>query len=383
MVNPRVSAGIGRRGAEPMRIVLDAPVRGRGRLHNLVDRPVDPIFDVLLTMFGGAGGAPPLDLAPQQVARLHDLGVLVTPEEISRDVVLLCPLVAHEGDRLPAADERWMIRGDLAIQEDDTPPAAFADYPMQGLSSRRPVVWHRASKDHPVAVWWPDADCLSVLRSLLAGETVSGAARACLPALARQGIVARADAPRDTPPYEMTPDRFRTEAMTELNPSLPTEFIENLAAYYHALAGEGLLQRRDAQSDRYYAHNDPVACFVQHSFRPLVARLAERAVKCSYSYLSWYCGGAELGLHTDRPQCAYSVTLLLDYLPAPVGKSPWPLRIVPRGGGAPVEFRQARGGALLYRGTELSHSRAALPPDHTSMSVLLHYVDPDFTGPLN
>src|SRR5215831_5275608 len=137
MVNPLVSAKIGRRGTEPARIVLDAPVRGRGRLHNLVDRPADPIFDVLLTMLGG-GGAPPLDLAPQQVARLHELGVLVTPEEISRDVVLLCPLMARDGDSAPPADERWVIQGEVTIQEDDAPPPAFAGYPMHGLSSRRP-----------------------------------------------------------------------------------------------------------------------------------------------------------------------------------------------------------------------------------------------------
>ena len=57
----------------------------------------------------------------------------------------------------------------------------------------------------------------------------------------------------------------------------------------------------------------------------MVAQIAGVAVKPSYAYVSCYQGGADLPMHTDRVQCEYSITLLIDHSPEPTGRSPWPL----------------------------------------------------------
>jgi hypothetical protein len=50
------------------------------------------------------------------------------------------------------------------------------------------------------------------------------------------------------------------------------------------------------------------------------------------------------------------------------------------GGGAPLEIRQSVGDAVIFNGQELSHFRPPFTAGTQSTSLLLHYVDHDFTG---
>jgi len=138
----------------------------------------------------------------------------------------------------------------------------------------------------------------------------------------------------------------------------------------------------DAQSSRrYVCHNDKVARFFHLQLTPVVAAAVGEAVKPSYVYVTSYLGGAHLPPHTDRRQCEFSLTLLLDYAPEPDFSSPWPLLLhTPEGA---VTVYQAIGDSLLYRGCDLPHSRHALRPKHTSTSMIFHYVREDFDGTLD
>lgn len=132
---------------------------------------------------------------------------------------------------------------------------------------------------------------------------------------------------------------------------------------------------------RYVAHNEPIARRFHERLTGVVARIAGVPVKPSYVYIAAYQGGAELRAHTDRPQCEYSISLLVDFTPEPVGESPWPLLLDTEEG--TVAIHQRLGDALVYRGRRFPHRRARLSSEMTSTSILFHYVDVDFSGSLD
>jgi hypothetical protein len=83
----------------------------------------------------------------------------------------------------------------------------------------------------------------------------------------------------------------------------------------------------------------------------------------------------------DRPQCEFSISLLIDYDPEPDGPCGWPLFLEHQslpGGIAAADL--GLGDAVLYRGRQLVHYRDQLPDGHQSSSLFFHYVGEDFVG---
>jgi hypothetical protein len=144
---------------------------------------------------------------------------------------------------------------------------------------------------------------------------------------------------------------------------------------------EGYLPLEDGQSRRYYRHNEPVVSLFHRELSPTVEHVVGTRIKPSYCYLGAYEPGAELKSHLDREQCEFSVSLQVDYDPAPRRTSPWPLWMHPKGK-EPVPIHLAAGEALFYKGRELPHFRHPLPSGHRSISIFLHYVHADFPGSL-
>ena len=104
-------------------------------------------------------------------------------------------------------------------------------------------------------------------------------------------------------------------------------------------------------------------------------------IKPSYVYLASYLGGAELKKHVDREQCEFSITLCLDFSPAPALATPWPISLdTPTG---KVTVYQAFGRRTGYRGTSLRTYRSKLGKGQTSTSIFFHYVAADFAGSLD
>jgi hypothetical protein len=132
---------------------------------------------------------------------------------------------------------------------------------------------------------------------------------------------------------------------------------------------------------RFRAHNDPMLRAHQERLTGMVAAVVGRPVKPSYAYLSAYTEGSVLHRHVDRPQCEYSLTILVDYTPEPTLESDWPIRLALPG--REVLVYQGLGDALVYAGRRVEHFREKLPAGHISTSLLLHYVDADFTGTLD
>ena len=193
-------------------------------------------------------------------------------------------------------------------------------------------------------------------------------------------------APFVPPQMEVGAERaaYLRQGFTELPACVTAEAVGILVGHYRALVASGQLRRGDSQADRFIVHNDAAGRVVQRALRGMVERIVGNPVKGSYTYASLYCGGTDLPVHRDRPQCKYSVSLLIEHRPAPPdGRSPWPVQVYAEPGAAPVECFQTLGGGILFRGHEIPHGRPALPSDQDSWVMLLHYVDADFEGSLD
>lgn len=157
--------------------------------------------------------------------------------------------------------------------------------------------------------------------------------------------------------------------------------LSTMRSYYRRRVRCGELKLGDTQSSRRYAaHDEPLAGFFHHQLTSRVSELAGEQLKPSYCYFASYQAGSDLKKHTDREQCAVSVTFCLDYSPEPACETPWPIHVYPKSGR--VTVYQALGDGLLYRGCELPHSRDRIPEGHTSTSIFFHYVPASFSGSL-
>jgi hypothetical protein len=164
---------------------------------------------------------------------------------------------------------------------------------------------------------------------------------------------------------------------------LPADAISQAAKYYDRLASAGLLLRGDTQSDRYQAHNDPVGRALLRRLHPVVQAAVGCPLKPSYCYAALYMGGSQLDSHTDRPQCAYTLSLLLEHRPTPAdGRGPWPLHLTPVGQASSIALATEIGGGILFQGTSQPHFRERLADDQCCTTLMLHYVDADFVGEL-
>jgi hypothetical protein len=158
--------------------------------------------------------------------------------------------------------------------------------------------------------------------------------------------------------------------------------LASLRRYYRRLLRTGGMTLGDCGSPRrFVAHNDGVARFFHRQLASTIAAVAGVPVKPSYVYVTSYQSGAELPPHSDRAQCEYSITLLVDFTPEPDDLSPWPLHLSAADGRVTVWL--GIGDGLLYRGRQLSHHRDRLLDGMTSTSILFHYVAQDFAGPLD
>jgi hypothetical protein len=163
---------------------------------------------------------------------------------------------------------------------------------------------------------------------------------------------------------------------------VPPFHLGALRRYYRFHARNGSFALGDDQvGRRHVAHNDGVARFVQFQLTEALSDLARTIVKPSYTYLAGYESGAVLEPHTDREQCEYTMTMAIDATPEPEAQSPWPINLDVADGALSVW--QFLGDGLVFRGRYLQHYRFPLGPGQTSTSILFHYVDGEFDGPLD
>ena len=167
-----------------------------------------------------------------------------------------------------------------------------------------------------------------------------------------------------------------------VNNVLNSELLDLLKEYYKETISKNVWVLGDRQSNRYKAHNEPMSRFLHYECLPLIERIVGKSMKPTYTYLSSYVKGADLPPHTDRPDCEYTVSFVVD---KPEGSN-WniyvhkPQQEVKHKGRydekPPLEECEPvdcdAGGLMLFQGTDHIHFREELETDYYNI-LLLHY----------
>jgi len=107
----------------------------------------------------------------------------------------------------------------------------------------------------------------------------------------------------------------------EINDYLPMIVIENviekevlqlLNNYYKDAIHKKIFVLGDRQAKRFKAHNEGFSRFLHYELLPLMEHILKKKLRPTYTYLSCYVKGADLPAHTDRKDCEYTVSFLLD-----------------------------------------------------------------------
>jgi hypothetical protein len=427
-LNPHAELVLSREGDSVVAITVEAPIRGRSLQVTTFSRAQEPrIFDLLRRIAEKRGGVS-AELDEAEHARLSSAGLVIPKGRVPRHVRFRCSPVdpprelvarraAVRSDRpARAGKERGRLRVNPSLRfQDDRRPPDDAWTPKKSTARRAQRL--RGDLINPFAgdcAWaWVDHPDAAVPSALSVSEADRELFRGLVPgAAAPKGLnpriakaLAAADVLIDPPDEERRRasfDRARAEAAegllrdryAALRGMLAPIYLAGIRRYYRELVAEGHVCLGDDQvSRRYRAHNEPLARVIHKDLAPLVSELAGEAMIPSYVYFASYRAGSALKPHTDRPECALSISLLIDYTPEPTGASPWPLyltdaklsraRARARERPPPFAAELGLGDGLVYRGTELTHWRDALPKGHTSTSLFFHYVPAGWSGSLD
>ena len=167
-----------------------------------------------------------------------------------------------------------------------------------------------------------------------------------------------------------------------VNNVLQPEFLKLLQKYYKETIENKVWPLGDKQSNRYKAHNEPMSRFLHYEILPLIEKIVGKSMRPTYTYLSAYVKGADLPQHTDRADCEYTVSFIVD---KPEGsnwniylhKPQQPLKHKGRyDEKPPLEECEPvdcdAGGLMLFQGTDHIHFREELKYDYYNI-LLLHY----------
>lgn len=176
-----------------------------------------------------------------------------------------------------------------------------------------------------------------------------------------------------------------------LDPNLPLQIVNNvitanykelLQEYYKETISKNVWQLGDKQSNRFKSHNEPMSRFLHYELLPLVEKIVNKRLRPTYTYLSAYVKDADLPAHTDRPDCEYTVSFIVDKPENSswniyVHKVKQPIKHKGRYDFTPpLDECEAvdcdAGGLMLFQGTDHIHFREKLPYDYYNI-LLLHY----------
>ena len=176
-----------------------------------------------------------------------------------------------------------------------------------------------------------------------------------------------------------------------LDDILPIQVVENVLEepilalfkeYYTKTIQDGVWPLGDRQANRYKAHNEPFSRILHYELLPLIEKITSKKLRPTYTYLSAYKKGTTLPPHTDRADCEYTVSFVVDK----PDDSNWNIYVhKPR---QPVKHKGRydvqppinecesvdcdAGGLMLFQGTDHIHFREELKHDYYNI-LLLHY----------
>jgi hypothetical protein len=291
------------------------------------------------------------------------------------------PGSAAEGERIVNPSFRYQPGSEVAEE------IQRRALPLNGCLRGYPIAW---VEDQRTGVWmpfWARQEYAEVLAALRPGQPPpSGLVGGMRQALAMAEILV----PRDhDATWRARRARMVESARTPLQAvgyAAVRDLIHPLQLgalrqHYRALLAAGDVPKGDWIEERYGLHSEMMASFLHLQLDGLVSEIAGEPVKPSFVYFGSYRPGAVLPRHVDRPQCQFSISLLVDYSPEPDGPCGWPLYLESaRAPEAVLAADLALGDGALYRGQEVFHYRDGLPEGHQATLLFLNYVRKDFAG---
>lgn len=184
----------------------------------------------------------------------------------------------------------------------------------------------------------------------------------------------------------LRPEHLDTDfTFDEFNPVVLENVVSNdmaelLKKYYRTTIESGVFLFGDKQADRFKANNEPFSRFLHYELLPLIERITQKKLKPTYTYLSSYIKNAELPTHTDRPDCAYTVSFLVNKShdwPIYLHKVKQPVKNKGRYWEEPpaeecIELHSGPNGFIIFCGTDHIHFRKTFTGDFYDI-LLLHY----------
>jgi len=240
-----------------------------------------------------------------------------------------------------------------------------------------PLVWVKSAKTGLNFPFWPTPENQDLINGLIKGEKSINA----LPEpLIQQLLLAEILIPNNLQSFTEQTDSAKQSLAA--NGYVVLRNIINplqtgaLRTYYRELTNKDYFIRDAQVPKRDIIRNEPVAKFIHYQLTNLLNRITPEKVKPSYSYLSMYKPGAVLKKHTDREQCAWNMSLVIDTDPDYI----WPIYL--ETGGLISAVKLEIGDAVIYRGTKIPHWREQLPDNQQATICFYHFVAEDFAGPL-
>jgi|LauGreDrversion4_2_1035121.scaffolds.fasta_scaffold03983_6 prolyl 4-hydroxylase len=179
----------------------------------------------------------------------------------------------------------------------------------------------------------------------------------------------------------------KTYTFDEFNPVVVENVLHNdvlrmLKEYYMTTIDHSVFVLGDKQSQRYKAHNEPMSRVIQYEMLPLIEKIVGKPLRPSYTYLSAYIKDSDLPAHTDRADCEYTVSFIVNKpensrWPIYLHKVKQPVKYKGRYDFTPskdecFEIDCNAGGLMIFSGIDHIHFRDILP-DAFYHVILLHY----------
>tara|TARA_B100000035_G_scaffold157102_1_gene133859 strand:- start:1104 stop:2276 length:1173 start_codon:yes stop_codon:yes gene_type:complete len=138
----------------------------------------------------------------------------------------------------------------------------------------------------------------------------------------------------------------------------------------------------DNQSNRFKSNNEAFSRFLHYEILSLIERIVGKRLQPTYTYLSAYVKDADLPAHTDRPDCEYTVSFLIDKpdnvrWPIYFHKEKQKVKGKGRYNFTPIkeeciECDCDANGLMIFNGRDHIHYREKLEYDYYNI-LLLHY----------
>ena len=162
---------------------------------------------------------------------------------------------------------------------------------------------------------------------------------------------------------------FQDQGFQKVKGFIPSFFATYLRNYFTLKVQNDGLGGDEQAPNSHCVYGDPAFDMVMAMSTEDIGRIVGKNLIPQYTYARIYKNGSDLKIHSDRPECQYSVTLSLggEY------DKPWPIWIKDYAGNmneVPLDV----GDMVVYHGTELEHWREKFE-GNTQYQLFMHYVD--------